>query len=302
MIFIEAGMAIGGAIIGGLGGLKANAARAQEARYQQMIARAQYEAQKAQMEAQKSILEGNLSVASMDSNTARRQAAMQESAQRAESRQAAGTSGTDAGTPFYMLDKQAFEGIRALQEIDYKAWMNNEQVARQYTAGMKGMEGQLLASEIGMLQINEDMRYLEGPVAAALSAGSGAFSGAAAGNSLTNMMYSMGIMTEATSGAVDKGIQSLFGATPKEGGMGAGAFQMGLAESSVLFGTQPFQAATPPLQFAPISPAPVFPSVFQPQRPMNPVDFNFNQQALTQPRFNMNLMGNLGQVPTLLNM
>jgi hypothetical protein len=186
-----------GLATGGASGAGAAINRKNELDNQQRILGYQYDAAQKQKAAQRSILEGNLSIETIDSNAAKKRAAMEAAAAEGQARAAAGTSGASAGTPFYALDKQMFANHEALQELDYKVSAHQIMTKRQFEAGAISMDAQLGTMGLQAAQLNKDVDYAGSFMGFLMPTLSGAASGASAGLSVANTLIGAGFTTEA---------------------------------------------------------------------------------------------------------
>jgi len=187
---------VGGAV-GGAGGIGSAINRKNELDNQQRILGYQYEAAQKQKEAQRAILEGNLSVGDIDSNAAKKRAAMEAAAAEGQARAVAGTSGASAGTPFYALDKQMFANQDTLNELDYKVAAGKGITQAQFSAGAISMDAQLGTMGLQAAKLSQDIDYAGSFMGFLMPTLSGAASGASAGLSVANTLIGAGFTTEA---------------------------------------------------------------------------------------------------------
>jgi hypothetical protein len=187
---------VGGGI-GGISGFKSSMDRVKQLMDDQRLLGWQYEATQKQKASQRSILEGNLSVGTLDTNTARKQAAIEAAVAEGQARAMAGTSGASGGTPFYALDKQMFENQDMLNQVDYKTSLHLGQSGKQLDAAMSEYNTRLGAMGLQGATLNQDLNYALSTIGFLMPVFTGAASGASAGLGVANTLVGAGFTTEA---------------------------------------------------------------------------------------------------------
>lgn len=191
-LFGPVGTLIGAGLGAGLG-LYQNIQRRQDSERDYIRANLMYEQAVKEKKANRSILEGQLTIGAMQNTANSRESAIQVAQNKAAQQVALGQSGMSGGTPFYALDSQVQQDTQKLAEImTMQRTQFSGQVA-QANAQLGSMDMNVQNAMWQLQDVTEQMNYLESPLAAALSMGTGMLAGATTANNLINMGTQMGM-------------------------------------------------------------------------------------------------------------
>ena len=192
---VSTALMIAGAVAGATGGGIANKKRIDAAEAQDVIAKRRLEASRRAKAAYAKILEGDMTVGALEATATSRQAAEAAFQERSKGEAAAGTSGVTAGTPIYQLGKFAADAQDKLAEVNTQLGLKIQGMRAQGEANMGSYDDQRMEIEAGVGAIAKEMNYLNGPLAWALSVGSGAIAGAQVGANIGTSLEKLGVDT-----------------------------------------------------------------------------------------------------------